>query len=195
MFKKIVIVFVVFVLQETLSLVTEDYHWKEYRGEVPKDAVPGGTSLNGQPIYIGQVLYADKLLPAKIYQNDDKAYFAWNTEQKASTNIKILCSSKSDRFKWIPVDKDSIHLLTNHHVVSGGTESGYILYIGRALHKSETLVGKVRTGDKSAQNRGLSITSDGKVVEFNSFEILVFEPEPNTTEIRHCNKKVVIVKN
>ncbi|KAF5302554.1 hypothetical protein FQR65_LT00926 [Abscondita terminalis] len=195
MLQKLVIAFLFAALPGALALISEEYHWKEYRGEIPEDAVPGGVSVNGQPIYIGQVLYADKLLPAKIYKNDDKAYFAWNMELKTSTNIKILCSSKQDRFKWIPISKGQIHTLTNHHIIRGGYEPGYVIYIGRALYKSETLVGKVRTGEKAAQNSGLAITSDGKITVLDTFEILTYEPEPNTTEIRHCNKKVVIVRN
>ncbi|KAK4874547.1 hypothetical protein RN001_013907 [Aquatica leii] len=173
MLKTLVLVFLSCTLQESLTLITEEYYWKEFRGEVPEDAIEGGKSVNGQPIYIGQVLYFDKLLPAKIYKNDDKAYFAWNHEQSTTNNIKILCSLKPERFKWIPTKKDEIHLLTNFHVICGGTEPNHNLYIGRALYKSETLVGKVRTGEKPAQNSGLSITSEAIIELLNMLRSLI----------------------
>jgi hypothetical protein len=31
-----------------------DYYWREYTGEIPKDAIVGGRDANGRSIYIGQ---------------------------------------------------------------------------------------------------------------------------------------------
>ncbi|KAF5299434.1 hypothetical protein FQA39_LY11580 [Lamprigera yunnana] len=195
MFNKVVFAFFFCVFQTSIALVTEGYYWKDFKGEVPDDAIKGGKSANGEPIYIGQVLHYDKLLPAKILTNDNKAYFAWNAEQSTTENIKILCSPYPERFQWIPTHKNEIHLLTNEHVINGGAEPNQYLYIGRALYKSETLVGKVRTADKASQNLGLYITSQKKEAVLDTFEILVYSPEANSTEIRHCNKKVVVVRN
>ena len=170
------------------------YYWREYTGVIPDDAVEGGQAANGLPIYIGQVLYADKLIPAKIYSNDAKAYFAWNVEQSATLNVKILCSKYPERFNWVATRKNEIHLLTDQHVVSGGYEPGYIMYIGRAQYSGQTLVGKVRAPEKSTTNLGLFITNEGKQINLETFEILIYTPNLKEIEMKYCNKRVVVIK-
>jgi hypothetical protein len=46
-----------------------DYYWRDYTGEIPDDAVPGGYDRNLEPTYIGQLFVINHgLLPARIYK-------------------------------------------------------------------------------------------------------------------------------
>ncbi|KAF5299416.1 hypothetical protein FQA39_LY11562 [Lamprigera yunnana] len=169
----------------------EEYYWQDFQGVIPKNALAGGKDINGKPIYIGQVLYASKLLPAKIYGNDNKAYYTWGVEYSTTKDIKILCAPHPERFKWVPTKKNEIHKLINHRPVRGGWEPGYDLYIGRAFYKSETLVGRVRVAGVPTSNLGLYISADKKEVIVNDFEILTYDPENTDKEVRFCNNKVI----
>ncbi|KAB0794040.1 hypothetical protein PPYR_13660 [Photinus pyralis] len=178
---------------DSTSFIYEEYYWQDYEGKIPDEALVGGKDATGMPIYIGQAYYFSKLLPAKIYKGDNNAYVAWGSEIKVSEHIKILCTPHPERFKWVQTKKNEIHKLINHKLVKGGWEPSYDLYIGRAFHKSQTLVGSVKVAGRPSLNLGLHISSNGAQVVVNDFEILTYVPEKNLTETRHCNQKIIIV--
>jgi hypothetical protein len=47
-----VAIFVLFTCQTSYSF--KNYYWREYTGEIPKDAIVGGRDIDGKNIYIGQ---------------------------------------------------------------------------------------------------------------------------------------------
>ncbi|KAF5302556.1 hypothetical protein FQR65_LT00928 [Abscondita terminalis] len=159
-------------IHKTNGFLYEEYYWQDFEGEIPTDAFPGGKDVNGKPIYVGQVFFASKLLPAKIYEHDKKAYFAWGYELSQQQMLKY-CAPK--------IRKDS-----------SGWEPSYDLYIGRAFYKQETLVGRIRVFGTPASNLGLYISADGKEVILDSFEVLTYVPDINSTEIRHCERVVIL---
>ncbi|KAK5641041.1 hypothetical protein RI129_009588 [Pyrocoelia pectoralis] len=179
---------------ESSGFIYEDYYWKDYEGKIPDEAFVGGKDANGKPIYIGQAYYYSKLLPAKIYENDNNAYLAWGSEIKVSEHIKILCTPHPEQLQWVLTRKDKIHMLVNHKFVKGGTEPYYDLYIGRAFYKLQTLVGSIKVAGRPSLNLGLHITSDGQQKIVDDFEILTYTPKQNSTEIRHCNKRIVVIR-
>lgn len=65
-----------------------------------------------------------------------------------------------------------MHLLTNCHLVVGGTETETILYIGRVNHEMEIQVGKIYPS--FSQYKGLAIPHSGKEAHYNSFEVLAY---------------------
>ncbi|KAK4873274.1 hypothetical protein RN001_015303 [Aquatica leii] len=150
------------------------FYWRDFDGTVPDDALPGGTDLNGKPIYIGQV-YAYYLIPAKIYKNDKRAYYEYGGEElNVTENIKILCTQHPDDFYWIPTDNDRIKSIANVTLVLGGYEPGCSTYIGRTRKYGEVLVGKA-LADNHPDNAGLHITQRGKKFRATSFEVLSFD--------------------
>ncbi|KAK4874546.1 hypothetical protein RN001_013906 [Aquatica leii] len=177
------------------ALIINGYYWRVFDGEIPHDAVIAGSDVNGLPVYIGQILYGDKLLPAKIYYNDNKAYFAWGTEQSSDSNVKILCSPTPEKLQWVKTKKNEVHMFINKHLISGGYEPSYTIYIGRSFYKGETLPGRVRTGERASQNLGLYISSIGKEIIFDSFEILTYEPDAVEVTTEHCHKAALLMHN
>ena len=175
--------------------VADGYYWRIFNGQIPSDALIAGKDKDGLPIYIGQVLYNDKLLPAKIYTNDRLAYFAWNSEQSTDKNVKILCTPYPERFSWAQTKKNEIHMLINQYIISGGHESNYVLYIGRAFYNYETTVGRVRTGERATQNQGLIVSTDGREQSFESFEILTYNPTAEPTGTKYCHRNMLFISN
>jgi len=151
----------------------EDYYWRDYSGIIPSDALPGGLDRSGRPMYIGQILHRNMLLTAKLYLNDNKGYYgATQKEFTGANNIKVLCTQHPDRFEWIETTADDIPKLADRHLIIGGHEPGYTMYIGRAYYKLETAVGKVSTGNP--ENHGLYVTHEGTESKLKSFEILAY---------------------
>ncbi|KAF2887277.1 hypothetical protein ILUMI_18896, partial [Ignelater luminosus] len=74
--------------QNFLNLI--GYYWRDYKGgAVPKDALPGGTNVNGKPTYIGQVLHGSLLIPAKVDTEENKVTYEWGYKEFVATqNIK-----------------------------------------------------------------------------------------------------------
>ncbi|KAF5299431.1 hypothetical protein FQA39_LY11577 [Lamprigera yunnana] len=153
------------------------YYWRDYSGIIPMDAFPAGQNENGENIYIGQVLYFDKLLPAKIYRGDRKAYYTWGIEYSTAENVKVLCSHHPEGLKWVAAKKDGLHQLINTFLVKGGSEPVYDVYIGRAFHKMQTLPGRIRAGNLAHLNIGLYVSVPGKEVILPSFEVLTYDPK------------------
>ncbi|XP_031354150.1 uncharacterized protein LOC116178712 [Photinus pyralis] len=164
-----------------------DYYWREYVGEIPCDAIPGGFDKSGNPAYIGQMYHSKfGLLPATITKGSQKALASGGGSSFTSdTFVKILCSRHHDRYKWVPTENANGHLLTNYHLVIGGNEAGYVLNIGRVNHEMEVVIGKVFA--HHTPYRGLSIPNKAKEAVYQSYEILVYDycyyKPCNTTDI------------
>ncbi|KAF2895658.1 hypothetical protein ILUMI_10517 [Ignelater luminosus] len=122
----------------------EDYCWRDYDGTIPTDAMAHGLDSQGKPVYVGQALYQDKLIPGQIYTNDRNVYFEWNGEEISTyKNVKILCSKHADKFEWVQTTKNKIVLLVNKILIKGGYESQYTTYIGRKEVNGVTYLGKI----------------------------------------------------
>lgn len=167
----------------------EDYSWREYAGTVPSDALEGGLDKNGKPIYIGQVLYENKLIPGKIYKGDNKIYFEWAAKAYSTNqNVKILCSQQPQKFKWLHTKRNETGLLINMLLVNGGYEPNYSTYIGRALSDGETSVGKVICNIDECL--GLYTTNNEATQEHKVFQILSYNPKIPSFDIK-CDQPII----
>ncbi|KAF5299433.1 hypothetical protein FQA39_LY11579 [Lamprigera yunnana] len=187
------LIFTFFVLESRAEVVELGYYWRDYNGIIPRDAFPAGQDENGESIYIGQVLYYDKLLPAKIYRGDRKAYYTWGIEYSTAENVQILCSRHSENLKWVAAEKNGLHQLINTFLVKGGSEPVYDIYIGRAFHKMQTLPGRIRAGNVAHLNLGLYVSVPGKEVILPSFEVLTYDPKAIDNANSSCTKNVLIM--
>ncbi|KAK5650789.1 hypothetical protein RI129_001818 [Pyrocoelia pectoralis] len=155
-----------------------DYYWREYNGNIPHDAIPGGLDQEANPTYIGQV-YLGKtgLLPATIKQGFNSALTSAGgktIEAKQIENIKILCSSDQSKLKWVTTRCEDKRLFNgNCHVVNGGSEGGQIVHIGRTCHDSQIIIGRVFSFYEHW--RGLWIPHNGGNTHFWPYEILTFD--------------------
>ncbi|KAK5641557.1 hypothetical protein RI129_010104 [Pyrocoelia pectoralis] len=151
------------------------YYWREFYGEVPPDADPGGRDRSGNPTYIGQVFGKDLgLLPATIVRGSPNVTTTWGTSAvQSDKNVKILCSNDQDKFKWIPTKAGDVHMLSNCHLVNGGYEGDYLLHIGRVNHEEEVIIGKVFS--HIVEIGGLWIPYGRFPVWYGTYQILAFD--------------------
>ncbi|KAJ3645969.1 hypothetical protein Zmor_023585 [Zophobas morio] len=122
-----------------------DYYWRDFRGKIPPDAIEGGMTASGTPFYVAQV-YIKKygLLPATVFRNKPEAVAnAHGKKLETTENIKVLCSKNKNNFKWVSIRSEDLNLLTNTHLVVGGSEGDQVLYIGRAFDDGSTVLGKI----------------------------------------------------
>uniref|UniRef100_A0A1Y1MK88 Uncharacterized protein n=1 Tax=Photinus pyralis TaxID=7054 RepID=A0A1Y1MK88_PHOPY len=156
------------------------YYWRDYVGEIPYDAVPGGIDKSGQPTYIGQAyIKGFELLPATITAGSTTAMAsAYNIAMPVNKNIKILCSNQLDKFSWLVTKSEEAHLITNCHLVIGGSEVDEIVHIGRVNHHGQTVIGKVFS--YRPVFKGLWIPHDGHELNFASYEILTYNCNAHT---------------
>jgi len=153
----------------------EDYCWRDYDGIIPQDALKGGTDKQGRPIYVGQVLYENKLIPGKIHENDDKIHFEYYQAYSANETIKILCTEHPERFEWIPVKYYEVFHIKGKHLFEGGYEKGFTLYVGRALSHGEMTVGKVVCSPTNCIR--LTTIENGTWYDHDEFDILTYNQD------------------
>ncbi|KAB0792200.1 hypothetical protein PPYR_14159 [Photinus pyralis] len=146
------------------------YYWRDYDGFIPPDAFVAARDDYGNPIYIGQVLHSDKLIPAKILHNDRAAYYELdNKEYEKKENVKIFCTKDPAQFEWIPTSSQELNTITGKFLVKGGYQPNSSTYIGRTTSVGETVLGKV-IADTSKD--ALHVTQKGKSHSFTTFEVL-----------------------
>ena len=172
---KLHIVFLIYYITYVYSEnFIEDYCWRDYNGIIPTDAYPCGTDRKGKPIYVGQVLYENKLIPGKIHHNDPNIHYEFYKAYTANETIKILCVRHPERFEWIRVKYYEIFHMNTKHFFLGGFESGYDTYIGRAKSHGELTVGKVICSPTSCIR--LTTIENGTWHDHDEFEILTYNP-------------------
>ncbi|KAF2901241.1 hypothetical protein ILUMI_04945 [Ignelater luminosus] len=123
----------------------EDYCWRDYDGVIPSDAFKAGIDRDAKPIYIGQVLFGDKLIPGKIHHGTNEIHIEYDvTAHRINETIKILCTKHPEHFKWIKTEKQNVFDLgKENNLFEGGFEKGVTTYIGRIWSFDELTVGKV----------------------------------------------------
>ncbi|KAK4886675.1 hypothetical protein RN001_002946 [Aquatica leii] len=157
----------------TFKKVIPDYYWREYLGVIPDDAFPGGSDKSGAHTYIGQMFTKGLLLPATIYQGSQTALAsAGGISIRQENFVKILCTQSPGRYRWIPTENSKIHLLTDVHLVIGGTEAGYVLNIGRVNHEMNVVIGKIFADH--TLHKGLKIPYNNQEITYQSYEVLVY---------------------
>ncbi|XP_018570726.1 uncharacterized protein LOC108910566 [Anoplophora glabripennis] len=152
-----------------------DYYWRDYTGDIPRDAVPGGRDVNHRPTYIGHV-YVHKygICTVTIYPGittvvpSVTGYYIFD-------HIKILCSPFKEKFRWVATDAEKLHVqLIGKHLVRGGVDyNGKTTNIGRILHKGEIIVAKVC--GSVIGNAKLYYCDNNSEKSVNSYEVLIYD--------------------
>ncbi|KAB0792406.1 hypothetical protein PPYR_14365 [Photinus pyralis] len=150
------------------------YFWRDFDGFVPPDAFVAARDEYNNPIYIGQALHKDYLVPAKILHNDRAAYYeygGWAYETK--DNLKIFCTKEPEQFEWIYTSVKNLNTITGQFLVIGGYESAKsTIYIGRTKSAGLVLIGKV-VADSSSE--ALYVAQNGKSHSYTSYEVLSYK--------------------
>lgn len=157
----------------------EDYCWRDYDGIIPSDALKAGTDRKGRPIYIGQTLYDNKLIPGKIHENVNEIHIEFYEAFLINETIKILCSQHPEKFYWFKTKFDEILNLKNRYLFEGGYEKGVITYVGRTMSHGELTVGKVICWPSSCIK--LTTIENGTWYPHGEFEILAYKPVVDKT--------------
>ncbi|KAJ8961144.1 hypothetical protein NQ318_008824 [Aromia moschata] len=157
-----------------------DYYWRDYTGDIPQDAVEGGSDINKRTTYIGQVYVKNGgIIPVTIYPGQKFVMANIFTLHKTQDYIKILCSSSKDNFKWVSANAKDIHLrFIGKHLVRGGVEYGLVSNIGRVLYQNEIVVGKVC--GFSVGNANMYFPYKNEEKSSSLYEVLVYEPKTTT---------------
>ncbi|XP_050323693.1 natterin-4-like [Bactrocera neohumeralis] len=78
-------------------LVGDGYEWVTSRGgSVPRNAVPGGTTRHGEPLYIGRCSYHNSLTVGKIHPSHGCLYIPFDGKELRFHSYEVLIM-KADR--------------------------------------------------------------------------------------------------
>ncbi|XP_054709654.1 uncharacterized protein LOC129219326 isoform X2 [Uloborus diversus] len=67
------------------------YEWKEAEGsEILPNAVQGGTTADGEPLYIGRVMHNDAMCCGKVHPSDGVLIVPYGTEEHSFSNFEYL---------------------------------------------------------------------------------------------------------
>ncbi|KAK4874967.1 hypothetical protein RN001_014327 [Aquatica leii] len=176
---------------------SDDFYWRDYNGEVPKDALPGGMDRDHKPTYIGQVVYSGVLVPGHIISGVKKMYYYGDYSARVETeNIKILCTKHPDNFEWIKSNGNDVKSQSRMRLIPGGFSNGEEVYIGRGLAENLLVVGKVIIPTDS-RNGYIKIGINGNSYAPDEFEVLNYrlrniEYKSNSTK-KMCNVSFIAV--
>ncbi|XP_063918787.1 uncharacterized protein LOC135134108 [Zophobas morio] len=169
--------------------VPEGCYWRDYTGEIPKDAFPGGHDSNGQTTYIGQAYLADAgVVPANLFRGQSGMYLACNNKANYSDlAMKILCTSRPDSLAWVNTTAADLHLVTaGKELVIGGYHprgnAKLLLNIGRVKHGGELIVGKVH---EWKGNFSLNFVGDDTELSAKSYQALVVNSPNECCQLQH----------
>jgi len=150
------------------------YYWRDYTGEIPDDALSGGTNSKGHTTYIGQTLHLNLIIPAKIDPDDKQVTYEWGyKEYQAEQNIKILCTQHPEQFEWVSTGNRQINTIRNKTFVIAGYEPGIKSLIGRKQLGNELVIGKVVFTQGQST---LNTSKDGVGTQHGEFEVLCYNP-------------------
>ncbi|XP_044253028.1 uncharacterized protein LOC123004000 [Tribolium madens] len=144
-------IFVDFIFQGTTA--DDGYYWKEYTGDIPPDALPGGKDSNDEDLFIGQAYFHnDGLYVVQICPGTMTVSAGWWGVKKATNDIKILCTQKPENFEWVPSTYTTFdEVLTKKNPVPGGYDfinNDGIMHIGRIRYQEFVKIGGIWSAKK-----------------------------------------------
>ncbi|KAF2900598.1 hypothetical protein ILUMI_05583, partial [Ignelater luminosus] len=133
-----------------------------------------GIDRDGKPVYIGQTLSEDKLIPETIRHDRNKIHAVLDLRAFAGNRkIKILCTKHPERFKWIKTEMPNVFDVRKEtNLFEGGFEKGVATYIGRTWSFKQLTVGKVICTHTSCKS--LNTVEKGHNRSHDKFEILTY---------------------
>ncbi|KAJ3645478.1 hypothetical protein Zmor_023128 [Zophobas morio] len=155
-----------------------DYYWRDYNGVVPFDAFPGGTDINGNDTYIGQVyVHGHGLFIGQIIPGTTQVDVACYGVKKRDYIVKILCTQHKDNFSWLSTTWTSFHVDTiNKHAVVGGYDhvgNKGALNIGRVMHQGILKIGQVASF--RVEQVYFYFAHKNRMEKAKAFEVLIYD--------------------
>ncbi|KAF2899599.1 hypothetical protein ILUMI_06573 [Ignelater luminosus] len=190
----IILIIINYVTSQRPTLPDEEdvdvgYYWRGYDGKIPEDAFPGGQDKDGNTTYIGQTShgssncgFANVVVTGHINEEAMEMKYEWGyRKQVARYPIQILCTRHPEQFEWIETNNVDILKLTDRHLVSGGREKNFTIYVGRVKTKDEIAVGKVIVTDVYPMEGFYTVINNDKfhikTVSGQSYEVLAYNPK------------------
>jgi hypothetical protein len=140
-----VAIIVLFTCQTSYSF--KNYYWREYTGEIPKDAIVGGRDIDGKNIYIGQAYIKNEgIMEVQITPGVRQVLVPMRGIKKIDKYVKILCGPQ-EKVYWMSSNPSRLHSdLVDKHALIGGHEDGWgYTSIGRINRDGEVKIGKLNT--------------------------------------------------
>ena len=154
---------------------SDDFYWRDYNGEVPKDALPAGLDREHKNTYIGQVVSMGTLIPGQVFAGIEKIYYSSDYSARVGTNnIKIFCTKHPENFEWIKTNKNDAKLLARSRVIPGGYQYGDHIYIGRGIGGNLLSVGRVYLPTDSSSTASFKTAVNSEVYTPFEFEVLSY---------------------
>ena len=135
-------------------------------GLVPTDAVLGGKSSEGEPLYIGRTYHEGGLIPGKIVPSHGALLIPIGGLEVSCLDYECLAMPASS-FEWVAVENGDV---TANAVLGGTSSEGETLFVGRAYCEGDLIVGKIQPS-----HRCLYIAYGGEEVAISSYEVLQYK--------------------
>lgn len=140
-----------------------DFTWvPSSGGSVVQNALVGGRTINGEPLYIGRAHYAGSLTPGKIHTSHGCLYFSYGGKEISMRQYEVLVSNPRT---WIrcqiggPLPPNLVH--------AGQDSDGHVIYVGRAYHQGDQIPAKVIPSKRAAY-----ISYNGEEISVHEYELL-----------------------
>nr|XP_022899746.1 uncharacterized protein LOC111413119 [Onthophagus taurus] len=180
----LIIIFISIITISRISTEVIEYYWRDYIGEIPKDAVEASPGL-----YIGQIPY-NGLLPGTIYPLKQVAVSSGDGHKiESKDGVKILCCEKNNekKFKWDYVNIKNLTPQKVMQLVRGGWENGYRLYIGKIFHEGDWKIGKIFPPGSGLQGLRIWYNNGPEYVSLD-FQVLLYEDYSPINKTKRLNK-------
>lgn len=96
--------------------------------------------------------------------NNSGCHIPWGSSERRVDPYEVLCNVKGT---WIKTDRD---VIPEKALKSGYSETGEILYVGRAKHQGNFIPGKVHPSHKVCY-----VPFGGKEISYTGYEIFVVD--------------------
>ncbi|XP_055837518.1 uncharacterized protein LOC129905913 [Episyrphus balteatus] len=144
-------------------LVGEEYVFiKPVINTIPINAVRVGSTVEGDPLYIGRGIWEGNETVGKIHPPNRCLFIPFNGEEETLETFEVLI--REEKHVWVPGTLDHVPPFA----VIGGEEQNHIIYVGRAHHEGETLPAKIIPATGSVY-----VSRGGHDVYKSEFEYLV----------------------
>lgn len=139
--------------------------WVKGHGhDVPEDAVAGGETDKGEPLYVARADHLGKMIVGKVQRSTGFCFVLFDGTEFGNGNYEVFVPKFCDyRATWIPSRSGPLP----SGAIEGGKENGETLYIARGTFEKEVIPGKFVPSREIA-----FMAVNGKEKLFGMYEIL-----------------------
>lgn len=130
---------------------------------MPPNSVQSGTTVSGQPLFVGRTQHQGSLTPGKIHTAHGCLYFPYGGAENSSLQYEVLISAMPvvRWMGWSPSQG-----VPPQAVVAGHDTDGAQIYVARAFHEGEQIPGKFMPG-----KHAMYIAWNGQEILKHQFEV------------------------